>query len=217
MESKNQVTDEDGIKFAILARKLKIPQDQFNVLFKNRTFVLKLLNELADSDHWSENLHRKAKESNFKLHIVKDFVVNYSKEHNIAALEGGPQTPLSNSVFEVGSRYILSTNRKKLQTIVLLNSTKATSYDAILKWALKNNLQRTLPHVPFGLGEKYPSLNYDLGFKSMYIVETTGCLLNGIKCFCNLQWNDLDRQSKLTWTHRNDDPNIWYAFAKKAL
>jgi hypothetical protein len=130
-------------------------------------------------------------------------------------MAGGPQTPVNYNVLKVAYKY-QPKNKVTEETIILFNWINGGgSYSKAIEWGLSNGLLKTIPHVPFAIGEQFPNLNYILGPNPMYVVETTGCSFPGSAAACSVSWHDARRRSDLDWQGLFGNDRDWFAFRKK--
>ncbi len=207
------VTSRQGVQLAEFARKFGVSREDLATFLKDKTRREKFFSDL-NTDNWFIQLQAEAKKIGAQLYLIPMIKVNYARPHKEAAMAGGPQTGNFYNVLKVADKYQPSEDKLTAETIVLLNYPKGGgNYDKTVKWGLSNGLRKTTPHVPFAIGEELPTLNYDLGPNPMYVVETTGCTIDGNAAACNVCWDDAERESVLDLQSFLGD-NCWSAFRK---
>lgn len=208
------VTNRQGVQLAKGAREFGISRTEFSDFLNNKEKLENFFQSLQLNNF--EILQKSAKKIGARLHLIQKLVVDYSIPHNDAAMAGGPQTGSDYNVLKVADKYQSSGNKKTTETIILFNWPKGgDSYQNAVEWGIANGLRKTTPHVSFAIGEQFPKLNYDLGPNPMYVVETTGCLFNGIAHACYVCWNDARRKSNLDWRSSFSSSNDWFTFSKQ--
>jgi hypothetical protein len=215
-KSFEHVTSRQGVQLAhkakengVLRKKIK---DFLDNLKKLQEFFYSLMPKNLG---WYEKLRIEAEKIGARIDIVQ-VVVDYTKNHNEAAMAGGPQTESSWDVLKVGNKYQLPEKNMAYDIIVLLNYPKGGgNYTKTVEWGIKNGLKKTNPHEVFAVGEHFPILNYKIGPNLMYVVETTGCFFDGRASACYVYWSDAERMSSLSWLSHFGGGSGWFAFRKK--
>lgn len=154
-----------------------------------------------ENTQWFQNLQESAEVIGGQVYLISNLVVDYTRPLKEAAMAGGPQTPSDSGVLNWADNYQLFGNKAE-ETIVLFswkNSYKKEegdpvfrsrgNYQEAVEWGLLNGLLKTTPHVPFAIGEQMKNFDYKLGFKSMNVVETTGCTFEDTARACGVWWN----------------------------
>lgn len=211
------VTNRQAVQLADKAREFGISREEFAVFLSDEEKLQNFFQNLQSVNIWFENLKKEAEKIGARLHLIENLVVDYSIPHNQAAMLGGPQTGYDFDVLKVGDLY--QPDKKIItETIVLLNYPKGGgNYKITVSWGMENGLLKTTPHVPFFIRENFPSLNYKLGLKLMYLVETTGCVFHGNNVACFVWWDDSKYQSDVRWARRFGHAFGWFAFRKPEL
>jgi hypothetical protein len=128
--------------------------------------------ENIENPIWLQQLKLNAQKAGINIYFIPEIEIDYTKSHKDAAKEGGPYTPDSYNIFELGNKYSLSSERKVIkESIILLNGTAGGDYKNFVEWGLLNGLRKTIPHVPFAIGKYYPKLYKQLGINFMCILE----------------------------------------------
>ncbi len=207
------VPNRQGVQLAVKAREFSISREDFKNFLDDQEKVESFFN-LLNNGNWLKKLETSAAEIGGRIYVIKNLVVDYSQSHNDAATAGGPQTSSDYNVLKIGDLYQPG-NKKITETIVLFNWPKGGgSYQKAVEWGTVNSFNKTTPHVPFAVGEKFSDLNYTLGPNPMYVVETTGCSFIGLAGACCVCWDDTKRDSGLDWQGNFGGCSGWFAFRK---
>jgi len=167
----------------------------------------------APDDFWFKNLEVAVGKTGGRVHLFKNVLVDYSRNHNAAAMTGGPDTGKNYDVLKAGDTYPLPLSKKVTETFVSFNWPEGEgSYDKAVTFGVSNGLERTIPHEVFAVGEHFPNLNHELGVNPMYVAETTGCWFNDHAEACYVWWGDAKRESRLRWQSNFVHKHGWFLF-----
>jgi len=210
------VTDRQGMQFAENAREFGLTWEEFSTFLNNKEKLESFLKSLQDNE-WFENLKKSAEKIGARVHLIEGLVVDYTKSHNQAVLDGAPETFSNNNVLKVADQSVIRV-QKTIETIILLNwENGGGSYEKALQWGLANGLRKTTTHTLFAIGESFPKLNYKLGQNPMYVVETTGCTSESSSNACHLWWIGAKRRALLDSRGCYGDTNTWFPFSVKKV
>ncbi|MBK5215256.1 MAG: hypothetical protein JJE53_00385 [Candidatus Pacebacteria bacterium] len=217
VNSEKHVTNRNGVQLARKARENGVSREAFVRFLNNPEDVKRFCDEIKNGYNWFNELQIEANKIGARVHLI-ELKVDYTRSYKEAAMAGGPQTDLDHKALKVADLYQSRENKITDEVIVLFKWINGKgSYPEACDWGKQNGLLKTTPHVPFAIGEQFPKLNMELGASSMYVVETTGCLLYNTASACNLSWNNTKRKANLYYLSSLNYNFVWFAFIKKHI
>jgi len=211
-----QITDRHSLQLDQKVREKGISGNSLKKFLENPKKLQKFFRGLSGENKLLEKLQSSAEKIGARVHLIPRLIVDYTKSHNILAMEGGPETNPDCSILRVADRYQLTENKIVKETIVLLNWAEGDgSYQKAVEWAFLNGLQKTVPKEVFSIGKQIPNLNYELGLTHIYLNETTGYSFYGSPQVCFVGWYDDKRKSNIYWQEPLGISCDWFVFRKK--
>ncbi len=151
-----------------------------------------------------------------RLHTVR-IRFKPNREWLEAVNAAGPNTPSDYNVGKVGDQYPSTGTEEIEEYLILLNFPNGDGFDAARAWAQSKQLEDTVPHEVFAIGEQHPKLQEVLGQNPMYVVATKECSFEGLRGACFVWWLGSKCGASLRWVGGFDRSSGWFAFRKSAL
>lgn len=212
MSKFKDVTDNQGLGIARMARAKRVPRQLWVIAEEDGTFS-RILDAIRDGKPIIAGTSV-IPPIGGRIHTIKVRNLHLDREWQEAVSDAGPNTGGDLNVRKVGDLYLpTGTGVVEEEEHILLNYPNGDgSLDRALFWAAQFKLVPNDPRRVFGMAEQHPNLHHEVGTNLMYVVAPVTCTFGGRRQACSARWNDAKREASLDWTGLFDEAHDWFSF-----
>lgn len=196
---------QQGESLATLLHQNGISGEQAQKLTQGGPLLERLIADLKGEKTWTERLYQEADKSKKNIHILSP----YDPDRNI--LEKILVDGDNKKRYPFGGHIVLVSHKDQ----------DLCDHADIVKWALDQGLERTVPHDLYRCHEQNNNLDYSLGYdvyktdRRVFLIETQGCMSETSPNAFTLIWSCVWKEHFVGWHEKTVQHERWFGDKRK--